>query len=238
MTRQPAVVQDAVRLRSAPDPRPETNGTTRGTAVVIAAERLFCHSLTAAVERRFTVLEAVTTLGDAERALERHQPALSVLVVDPPFADVPLAEVCRRLVGPYPMTSALLLFRERRSEDLVLACQQGVRALFDTTISAEQLVYGLERVTSGEVVIQQEILYEMMQAPSEPEDGDGHLPLTPTQTRMISLLAEGKTSKEIATLMNVSTASVNHNIERASQRLGTRHRTEAVARAIRLGLIP
>lgn len=45
------------------------------------------------------------------------------------------------------------------------------------------------------------------------------------QTRMLALLSEGYTSKEIARLMNGTTASVNHNIEHASQRLGARHRT-------------
>ncbi len=205
---------------------------------MVVAERLFCQSLTTTVERRFTVLDTATTLPEAEQALERHQPQISVLVIDPLFADVPLLEICRRLIGRYPMTSAMLLFRERRPDDLVLACQQGARALFDTTISADQLVLGLERLTTGEVVMQQEILYDMMQASARVDEASpGQRPLTPTQTRMLALLAEGKTSKEIAALMKVSTASVNHNLERASQRLGSRHRTEAVARAIRLGII-
>jgi DNA-binding NarL/FixJ family response regulator len=86
--------------------------------------------------------------------------------------------------------------------------------------------------------MQPEILRDMMQASTQTDAADpGHRPLTPVQTRMLALLAEGNTSKEIANLMNVTTASVNHNLERASQRLGTRHRTEAVARALRLGII-
>jgi DNA-binding NarL/FixJ family response regulator len=66
---------------------------------------------------------------------------------------------------------------------------------------------------------------------------DDHQPPTPVQTRMLALLSEGYTSKEIARLMHSTTASVNHNIERASQRLGARHRAEAVARALRRGII-
>jgi len=205
---------------------------------VAAAERLIGQSLTMTVERQFTVLDTATTLREAEQALERHQPQLSVLVVDPPFPDVPLLDTCQRLVGRYPMTRALLVFREWRPEDLVLACQQGARALFDTTISADQLIHGLERLTDGEVVMQPEILRDMMQASTQADGPEpGYRSLTPVQTRMLALLAAGNTSKEIANLMNVTTASVNHNLERASQRLGTRHRTEAVARALRLGII-
>lgn len=218
-----------------PEPRGDP---ARGTAVVAGAERLFCQSLVTTIERRFTVLDTATTLRDAEQALDWHQPQLSVLVVDPPFPDVSLLDTCTRLIGRHPMTSALLIFRERRPQDLVMACQQGARALFDTTITVEQLVHGLERLIGGEVVMQQEILRDMMQAPAESNGAEPtHQPLTPIQTRMLTLLAEGHTSKEIANLMNVTTASVNHNLERASQRLGTRHRAEAVARALRLGLI-
>jgi DNA-binding NarL/FixJ family response regulator len=189
------------------------------------------------IERRFTVLGTATTLSEAELALERHQPQLSVLVVDPPFPDVPLPDICVRLVGRHPMTCALLIFRERRPRDLIVACQQGARALFDMTITAEQLLNGLERLTDGEVVMQPEILHDMMHAPAPTEGEQTGQPITAVQTRMLGLLAEGHISKEIASLMNVSIASVNHQLERASQRLGTRHRAEAVARALRLGLI-
>jgi DNA-binding NarL/FixJ family response regulator len=211
---------------------------TLRTAVVAGAERLFCQSLVTTIKSRFTVVGTATTLHDAEDTLEQHQPRLSVLVVDPPFPDVSLLETCMRLIGRYPMTSALLLFRERRPQDLVVACQQGARALFDMTITAEQLINGLERLTDGEVVMQPEILHDLMQARTQPNNGrPSQQPISPVQKRMLTLLAAGHTSKEIAQLLNVTTASVHHNLERASRRLGTRHRAEAVARALRLGLI-
>jgi DNA-binding NarL/FixJ family response regulator len=212
--------------------------SSSATVIVAAAERLIGQSFMVMVERRFTVLHTATTLVDAEQALERHQPKLSLLVVDPPFPDASLADICTRLIGRHPMTCALLVFRERRPKDLVLACQQGARALFDMTISGEQLIHGLERLADGEVVMQPEILRDMMQAQTSPATEEAGRPrLTAVQTRALTLLAEGHTSKEIARLMNITIASVNHNLERASQRLGTRHRAEAVARAFRLGLI-
>lgn len=207
------------------------------TAFIAGPERLFCQALETAIERRFMVLGVATSLHDAERGLDRHQPRLSVLVVDPPFPDGSLQDVCVRLIGRHPMTSSLLLFRERRPLDLVVACQHGAQALFDTTITAEQLVNGLERLAGGEVVMQPEILQDMMRARAQQSNGSNGQPITPVQKRMLSLLSEGHTSKEIAQLMSVTTASVHHNLERASRKLGTRHRAEAVARALRLGII-
>lgn len=222
-----------------PRPKLQRNGDSPvpRTAIVAGAERLFCQSLMTTIEQRFTVLDTVTTFGAADRALERHQPHLSVLVVDPPFPDAPTLESCMGLVERFPMTCALLIFRERRPKDLIVACRQGARALFDMTITVEQLVNGMERLADGEVVMQPEILQDMMRTPVRPGDGLAGTPITAVQTRMLGLLAEGHTSKEIASTLNVSTASVNHQLERAAQRLGARHRTEAVARALRLGLI-
>jgi DNA-binding NarL/FixJ family response regulator len=199
---------------------------------------LFCQALATSVEQRFTVLSTGSTLSEAEQALERHQPQLSLLVVDPPFPNAGFADTCRNLVGRYPMTHALLVFRERRPEDFVLAYQQGARGLFDMAISVDQLINGLERLTSGEVVMQPEILRDMMQMRARVNAADrDHQRLTAAQTRMLALLSKGYTSKEIARQMQSTSASVNHHIERASQQLGARHRTEAVARALRLGII-
>jgi DNA-binding NarL/FixJ family response regulator len=205
---------------------------------VVAVERLVGWALAAAIGHRFTVVDTPATLSDAERSLDRHRPHLSVVVIDPPFAEVPLRETCTRLIGSHPMTRALLLFRRARPQDVMVACQFGAQGLFDTTISTDQLVHGLERLADGEVAIQPVILRDMMhgQAGSGP-GADPLLSLTAAQVRALTLLAAGHTSKEIAHVMHLTTAAVNHTLERAAQRLGARHRAESVARAFRLGLI-
>jgi DNA-binding NarL/FixJ family response regulator len=206
--------------------------------VVIAANSLFCQALATTLGQQFTVLGTGSTLREAQQALEQHQPQLSLLVADPPFPRAAFADMCRILVGRYPMTCALLVVRDRRPEDLVLAYQQGAKGLLDMTIDVDQLINGLERLACGEVVMQPEILRDMMQARTRADEPDrGYQRLTAAQTRMLMLLSEGYTSKEIARMVQSSSASVNHHIERASQQLGARHRTEAVARALRLGII-
>lgn len=205
---------------------------------MIAADRLLALALAAAINDNFVVMETASSLDDAERILERRRPRLSVLVADPPFADVSLQEVCTRLVGRHPSTNALVLFREWRPHDLTVACQHGARGLFDTSITTEELVQGLERIARDEVAMQPVMLHDLMHDQSAaPEGTELGQPLTAIQVRALSLLAAGYTSKEIASQMNVTTAAVNHSLERAGRRLGARHRAETVARAIRLGLI-
>lgn len=208
------------------------------TAAVISAERLVGRALEAAIAHRFLVVDVAGTLSEAERVLERERPHLSVVVVDPPFGESSLRDTCTRLVAGHPMTRALLLFRQPRSADVMAACQLGAQGLYDTTIGTAQLLHGLGRVADGEVAIQPSILREMLNGEPPGRSGTEDRPtLTAAQARALTLLAAGHTSREIAMSMNLSTAAVNHTLERAAQRLGARHRAESVAIALRHGII-
>jgi DNA-binding CsgD family transcriptional regulator len=62
-------------------------------------------------------------------------------------------------------------------------------------------------------------------------------PLTPRQLDILRLLARGRTNREIAEELILSTGTVRTHVERIIARLGARDRTTAVVRAIQLGLI-
>lgn len=60
--------------------------------------------------------------------------------------------------------------------------------------------------------------------------------LSPRETEVLRWTAEGKTSSEIAIIAGLSEHTVNHYVTLATQKLGCANRTQAVVRAIRLGL--
>ncbi|MCF8504105.1 MAG: helix-turn-helix transcriptional regulator [Caulobacter sp.] len=63
------------------------------------------------------------------------------------------------------------------------------------------------------------------------------LQLSPRQTACLLLAAQGKTSPEIASVLGISSRTVDQHIREAGARLGVRTRVQAVAKAVRLGLI-
>lgn len=67
-------------------------------------------------------------------------------------------------------------------------------------------------------------------------DGAPRVNLTPRETEVLRWTAEGKTSNEIAIITGLSEHTVNHYVTLATQKLGCSNRTQAVVRAIRLGL--
>jgi DNA-binding NarL/FixJ family response regulator len=66
---------------------------------------------------------------------------------------------------------------------------------------------------------------------------DPRMSLTPRQRQVLSLMADGKTTREIAHELGLSPFTVKNYIERIYQRLGALDRVQAVSKALREGLI-
>jgi DNA-binding NarL/FixJ family response regulator len=74
--------------------------------------------------------------------------------------------------------------------------------------------------------------------PVEPSHDGAEGLLTPRQLEILRLVAEGRSTDEIARQLWLSVATVRNHVARALQALGARSRIEGVARARRLGLLP
>jgi DNA-binding NarL/FixJ family response regulator len=61
--------------------------------------------------------------------------------------------------------------------------------------------------------------------------------LTPRELEVLGLLADGLAHDEIAQRLGIGSETVRTHVRKASSRLGASTRTQAVATAIRLGLI-
>lgn len=71
--------------------------------------------------------------------------------------------------------------------------------------------------------------------PTEPDGGAN--PLSPRERRVLDLLAEGRSNKEIARELGVSANTVKTHLANLYAKLGARRRTEAVAAARRGGML-
>ena len=61
--------------------------------------------------------------------------------------------------------------------------------------------------------------------------------LTPRQTECLQWAAEGKSSTDIAVILAISAHTVDEHLDNACRRLGVRRRSQAIAKAITLGII-
>lgn len=105
--------------------------------------------------------------------------------------------------------------------------------------AGEELVAAMHEVLEGRVyvtpTIQQEVLEAFMKAGGEP--GKAVIELTPRQREVLQLVAEGHTMKEIATILSISTRTVESHKYEMMQKLGAQTTAGLIQYAIKLGLV-
>ena len=120
----------------------------------------------------------------------------------------------------------------RRSLDL------GASGFISKSSSMEEIRNAVEAVLAGEIWTPASVELGVEQDP-EISDLIARLQtLTPQQTRVLSMLAEGLLNKQIAYELNVSEATIKAHVSAVLQKLGVDSRTQAVIRLSRIGTDP
>jgi DNA-binding NarL/FixJ family response regulator len=119
------------------------------------------------------------------------------------------------------------------------ALRAGVRAVLPSDISPEQLIAALEAAVAGLIVMHPTEVDAMFPAaePSSRPLADLAEELTPRESEVLQMLANGLANKEIATRLSISEHTVKFHVASILGKLGAGSRTEAVSLGIRRGIV-
>jgi two-component system, NarL family, response regulator YdfI len=119
------------------------------------------------------------------------------------------------------------------------ALRAGVRAVLPSDVSPGQLVAALQAAAAGLVVLHPREVTAALpaSAPASRPLAELAEPLTRREREVLQMLASGVGNKEIAAQLAISEHTVKFHVTSILGKLGAASRTEAVALAIRLGLI-
>jgi len=113
----------------------------------------------------------------------------------------------------------------------------GVRGLLLRDLDADQLLAAAQAVARGLAVIEPSLALDLLPTAGPAAEALPVEELTPRESEVLQLLAEGLTNKAIAQSLNISDHTVKFHVNAILSKLGAQSRTEAVVRATRLGLI-
>jgi DNA-binding NarL/FixJ family response regulator len=99
-----------------------------------------------------------------------------------------------------------------------------------------ELVLAVRAALQGRTFITPDLAAEVVRT-AQQHDADPLAALTPRQREILQLLAEGKTAKEIATALSLSTRTVEFHKYALMDTLGMQNSSELVRFAIKHGLI-
>jgi two-component system NarL family response regulator len=187
--------------------------------------------------------EVVAEAGGAEAAVsaaEEHQPDLVLLDILMP--GVSGLEVVEKISAVAPGASVVLLTASESEEDLLVGVKAGARGYVTKDAPFEDLVGALKAVDNGGAAVSPNMAGKLLDVTRQllrhQELLQSRKPaLTGREIEVLSLVAQGQTSRQIGTLLFISENTVKNHIRNILDKLGLHSRSEAVLYAVREDLI-
>jgi DNA-binding NarL/FixJ family response regulator len=188
-------------------------------------------------------VEVVATACDGIEAVERAQSERpDVVLMDLRMPRMEGAEATGQIRAALPETHVLVLTTYADDESMFPALRAGARGYLTKDASAEEIEHAIRALVAGRThldpSVQQRLVKAALdaqsvtggQAPALPDD------LTPRETEVLKLIADGLSNVEIAETLVVSHATVKTHINRIFYKTGARDRAQAVRYAYEHGL--
>jgi DNA-binding NarL/FixJ family response regulator len=185
-------------------------------------------------------LEALIARGPGLRLVdsaERGRLEADLLVIDP--GSRPSERAVRALPRGSRAPSIVLLGGDPTGTSVARLLRAGVRGVLPRDLPERELLAALEAVAAGLVVLHPSWVSPATARGGErrPADQAAREPLTPRELEVLTMLAEGMGNRAIATAMGITTHTVKFHVAAILDKLHARRRTDAVAIAMRLGVL-
>jgi DNA-binding NarL/FixJ family response regulator len=171
---------------------------------------------------------------DAVRLAQSFRPDVVVLDITMPILNG--LDAAREILHNSPSTKAILLSMHDESKYVLEGLRIGIKGFVTKTHAAEDLLLAIRQAMQGMTYVSPELSQAVFEAIQMNKDVMQD-PLTPRERQVLQLVAEGKTSKESAQLLNISTKTAETHRARIMEKLNIHETAGLVRYAIRRGLI-
>jgi DNA-binding NarL/FixJ family response regulator len=190
----------------------------------------------------FNLADEIEVVGEAASGEE----AINVVAETKPdivFMDVRMPgmngiQATRQIRENNPDTKIILFTIDESRASVAEAIQAGVSGYLLKDASVGELINAARQAMAGKAVIHPSLTQafieevQLVDRPSSPE-----APLSPREVEILQKIAYGATTKEVADQLGISFHTVKTHLERIFEKLGANDRAQAVAIAIRQGLV-
>lgn len=189
-------------------------------------------------------IEVVAEADDGEmarRLIEEHQPDVAVLDIQMPKASG--IEVTRWVRAHHRQVGVLILTAYDDDPYVVAVLQAGANGYVLKTAAPRDIVQAVRDVYEGksalDPVIAQKLVAHITHRTLHPSSHlpTDFVPLTERELEVLSLTGKGYTNKAIGVQLGISDRTVQGHLAKIYSKLNASSRTEAVMRAVSLGLI-
>jgi DNA-binding NarL/FixJ family response regulator len=206
------------------------------TTVVLADD----HPLVREGVKRLLEREGFEVLGEASDGLEavalveRHHPEVVVLdLAMPTFNGISAA---REIVKVAPLTKVILLTMYTDEHHILEALRAGVKGCVSKAQAPEHLLQAIREVRAGGVYLSPSVAGFVVQGYVAKREVPSD-PLTNRERQVLQLVAEGKTTKEVAVILGVGVKTAESHRSSLMGKLDIHSTADLVRYAIRHGFV-
>jgi len=158
-----------------------------------------------------------------------------VAVLDANLPDGSGLDICREMRAADPGIKAMILTSYQDDDAISAAILSGAAGYVLKQIDGNSLVSGIRLVASGHSLIDRSVAARVMeQVEFHKRSLQVLSDLTPQQSKILFLIADGLTNREIAERLFLAEKTVKNHVTALLSRLGVAHRTQAALLAQRL----
>ena len=178
--------------------------------------------------------EVVGEASNADQALTRVPPTRpDVAVLDVRLPGTSGIEVCRDLRADLPELRCLMLTSFADDDALFAAILAGASGYLLKQIRGTELVSAVRRVAAGQSLIDPALTASVMERLRGKQEDERIARLSPQERRILDLIAEGKTNRQIGAEMFLAEKTVKNYVSNLLAKMGFSRRTEAAVYAAR-----
>ncbi len=186
--------------------------------------------------------KVVAEAGDGREAVElvsKHHPEVAVLDIGMPQLNG--IEATQQIVAKEPATQVVILSMHADEGYVLRALKAGARAYILKNSAEADLIRAVRTVAEGKSffspVISKMLLEDYVRQIRDKHVEDSYDLLTPREREILQLVAEGRTNKEVATVLNLSVHTVDAHRGNLLQKLNLHSVPELILYAVRKGII-
>ena len=187
-------------------------------------------------------IEVIASAGSGVEGIKMvNELSPDVVLLDMRMPDINGIDVLKKVREDGAQMPIAILTTVDDENDLMEALQCGAQGFLLKGMQPEELVTALQEIHQGKTVVAPDltpILAKIVQghAPNKNPEPDPFAELTPRETEILGLLAEGQSNKVIARNLDISDGTVKLHVKAILRKLDIHSRVEAAVMAVQHGL--
>jgi two-component system, NarL family, response regulator DevR len=190
-----------------------------------------------ALLQRHPKFDVVAEAGGASEAVAKVQQSKpDVVVMDIRLPGKSGIEATREIVQKFPAVKVIMLTSYAEDEMLFDAIAAGASGYVLKQIGSNELIRALETIGRGESLLSPELtqkVFQRVREASRKAEDEAFAELNDQELRILALVSQGKTNKDIANTIYLSEKTVRNYVSSVLSKLHLSTRSEAAAYAVR-----